>query len=196
MLYFQVYKGLNWYCVVLKWRANWSYKPLKSLQILFFASGVCGSSGWTHRRGNTSLPHLSSISDSSCQDSFQTPTQRTVHRTYTTTMCTRSENTSHIVLTRWRLVPCINQGWSLWEMCVVAKSNRLQWVKYSVIHRDVRVQIFILFQTFSLFTKPNFQTFNAVWMHWKAHLFRHFRLFQTFPHRFSHTPVNRIMSGL
>ena len=27
---------------------------------------------------------------------------------------------------------------------------------------------------------PIFRLFNAVWMHWKAHLFRHFRLFQTF----------------
>ena len=26
-------------------------------------------------------------------------------------------------------------------------------------------------------------------MHWKVHLFRHFRLFQTFSHRRSHTPV-------
>ena len=26
-------------------------------------------------------------------------------------------------------------------------------------------------------------------MHWKVHLFRHFRLFQTFSHRCSHTPV-------
>ena len=53
--------------------------------------------------------------------------------------------------------------------------------------RDVRVQILIWFKTFLLFTKPHFQTFNAVRMHWKAHLFRHFRLFQTFSHRRSHT---------
>ena len=28
-----------------------------------------------------------------------------------------------------------------------------------------------------------------IWMHWIAHLFRHFRLFETFSHRRSHTPV-------
>ena len=42
--------------------------------------------------------------------------------------------------------------------------------------RDVRVQILIWFQTFLLFTNPIFRLL----MHWKAHLFRHFRLFQTF----------------
>ena len=47
--------------------------------------------------------------------------------------------------------------------------------------RDMRLQILIwfqkFFQTFLLFTKPHFKTFNAAWMHWNAHLFRHFRLF-------------------
>ena len=46
---------------------------------------------------------------------------------------------------------------------------------------------FNLIQTFLLFTKPNFQSFNAL----KTHLFRHFRLFQTFSYRRSHTPCYR-----
>ena len=59
------------------------------------------------------------------------------------------------------------------------------------VSRDVRVQILIWFQTFFALHKPHFQTFNAVWMHWKAHVFRYFRLFQTFSHthRCFHTPV-------
>ena len=47
-----------------------------------------------------------------------------------------------------------------------------------LIFRDVRVEILIWFQTFLLCTIPNFQTCNVVWMHWKAHLLRHFKLFQ------------------
>ena len=33
------------------------------------------------------------------------------------------------------------------------------------------------FRLFCCSQKPKFQTINAVLMHWKAHLFRHFRLF-------------------
>ena len=56
---------------------------------------------------------------------------------------------------------------------------------WSAFIRDVRVQILIWFQTFLLFIKPIFRLL----MHWKAHLFRHFRLFQTYSHRHSHTPA-------
>ena len=44
---------------------------------------------------------------------------------------------------------------------------------------------FRLFLTDTLFTKPHFQTFNALWMQWKAY----FQAFQTFSHRHSHMPV-------
>ena len=48
-------------------------------------------------------------------------------------------------------------------------------------NRDVRVRILIWFQTFFLFTKPHFQTFNAVWMHWKAHVsFQAFQIISDF----------------
>ena len=46
----------------------------------------------------------------------------------------------------------------------------------------------IWFQTCLHFTKPHFQTLIPVWMHWKAHLFRHFRIFQSFSHKCFHTP--------
>ena len=58
---------------------------------------------------------------------------------------------------------------------------------WSMYYRDMRVQSLIT--DFLLFTKPNFQTFNAVGMHWKAHLFRHFILFQTFSHRLLSHPL-------
>ena len=50
----------------------------------------------------------------------------------------------------------------------------------------VRVQILIWFQSFVLFTKPHFQTFNAL----KKHIFSGISefLFQTFSHRRSHIP--------
>ena len=49
--------------------------------------------------------------------------------------------------------------------------------------RDVRVQILIWFQPFLLFTEPNFQTLKG------TSFFRHFKLFQTFSDRRSHTPA-------
>ena len=70
-------------------------------------------------------------------------------------------------------------------------SNLWLWVEHlplmgwSAFIRDVRVQILIWFQTFLLFIKPIIRLL----MHWKAHLFRHLRLFQTYSHRHSHTPV-------
>ena len=66
----------------------------------------------------------------------------------------------------------------------------------SLGNRDVRVQILIWFQTFLLFTKPHFQTFNAVWMHWKAHLYRYFRLFQTFFSQMLSHPCGKINSSI
>ena len=61
------------------------------------------------------------------------------------------------------------------------------------IARDVRVQVLIWFQTFLLFTNPHFRFLCIE----KVHLFRHFRLFQTFSHRRSHTPVlYRLPTGL
>ena len=59
-------------------------------------------------------------------------------------------------------------------------------------NRDVRVQILIWFQTFLLFAKSHFQTFNAL----KTHLCRHFILFQTFSNFFSYTlshPCNNFL---
>ena len=53
----------------------------------------------------------------------------------------------------------------------------------------MRVQSFLWFQTFLLFTKPHFQTFNAL----KSTSFQVFQIishfFQTFSHRCSHTPA-------
>ena len=48
------------------------------------------------------------------------------------------------------------------------------------INRELRVDFWNLISDFFLLIrKPHFQTFNVVWMYWKAHLFRHFRLFLT-----------------
>ena len=47
---------------------------------------------------------------------------------------------------------------------------------------------FHLISDFFAHHKPHFQTFDVIWMHWKAHLFRHFRLYQTFSHKCSNTP--------
>ena len=60
-----------------------------------------------------------------------------------------------------------------------------------ISYRNMRVQKLIWFQIFFLlFTKPHFETSNAIWMQWKVHLFMHYRLSQTFSHRRSHTPYN------
>ena len=82
----------------------------------------------------------------------------------------------------------MHQPWCFkWKSSISFKN------KMSFHCRDVRVQILIWYQTFLLFTKPHFQTFSAL-LHWKAHLFRHFRLFQTFSHRHSHTPSLTLLS--
>ena len=78
-----------------------------------------------------------------------------------------------------------------WSWVCSSKVDVKLWGDLDYLHactRDVRVQMLTWFQTFLLFTKPHFQTLNAVWMHWKAHLFKHFILFQTFSHRCSHIP--------
>ena len=75
----------------------------------------------------------------------------------------------------------------------ISKIHELSWLPVYIIIKDVRVQILIWFQTFLLFTKPHFHTFNAVWMHWKAHLFRHFWLFQIFSQVLSHTCINNVL---
>ena len=58
-------------------------------------------------------------------------------------------------------------------------------------YRDVRVQILIWFQTFLLFTKPHFQTFNALkstYMYFQA--FQIISDFFRLSHRHSHIPAN------
>ena len=67
-------------------------------------------------------------------------------------------------------------------------------IKENLRNTHVRVQILISFQTFLLFPKPHFQTL----MHWKAHLFRHIRLFLTFFRLFltdAHMPLRNSIAG-
>ena len=69
--------------------------------------------------------------------------------------------------------------------------SQTKWVQsfHVLVIRDVRVQILIWFQTFLLFTKPHFQTFNTVWMHLKSTSFQAFQIISDFLSQMLFTPL-------
>ena len=65
-----------------------------------------------------------------------------------------------------------------------------KWNLKGVLRSQHKLQILIWFQTFLLFTSPIFR----LYMHWKAHLFKHFRLFQIFFLTDALTPLIQVLN--
>ena len=66
--------------------------------------------------------------------------------------CKSLFNVADLVNGMWKVAPNFCFCFLAWVLCMFS--------------RDVRVQIVIWFQTFLLFTKPHFQTFNALKIFW------------------------------
>ena len=74
----------------------------------------------------------------------------------------------------WKVKKCIIMVWSTMYACGTSLLTGMWEFRFE--------------SDFRLFCSSQNPIFRLL-MHWKAHFFRHFRLFQTFSHKCSHTPV-------